>query len=85
MGVWLWARGRATWARIDVDEGKVNVTRGSLSASMRRDLQEAVRLAGFREGRIRLTLAKEGLNVHVKPSHDSLEQRVRNVVQTWSV
>ena len=85
IGVWLWARGRATFARIDVAEGKANVVRGDLSASMRRDIQEAVRLGGFRDGRIRLTLAKEGLNVRVRPTHDGVEQRIRNVVRTWSV
>ena len=85
IGVWLWARGRSTWARIEVSDGKVDVARGSLSASMRRDIQEAVRLARYRDGRIRLVFVKEGLGVKLRPDDDGLEQRLRNIVRTWSI
>jgi hypothetical protein len=85
VGLWLWARGRAVRARIDVNEGKVAIVRGELNASMKRDIQQAVRLAGFRDGKIRLILVKDGLDVRIAPSDEGLSQRLRNIVRTWSI
>lgn len=83
IGIYVWLRNAATVARVAVDEGRVHVKRGALSASQRRDLQEAVRFSRFREGTIRLYARRDGLGVAVRPGNESLEQRLRNIVGTW--
>lgn len=85
VGIVLWARWANALAVLAVDEGKVRELRGDLSAGQRRDVQEAVHLAGMRNGRIRLGVKKGGVTVRVSPSDEGLEQRLRNIVGTWRV
>ena len=86
VGVVLWARAASALAVLTIDGGWVHVKRGALSASQRRDVQEAVHLSGMREGRIRIVARRKGaLGVRVSPADEGLEQRLRNIVHTWTL
>lgn len=83
VGIVLWARWANALAVLDVDEGKIREVRGDLSAGQRRDVQEAVHLAGVRNGRIRFGVKRGGVTVRVQPANEGLEQRLRNIAGTW--
>lgn len=86
VGVVMWARAANAVAVLTVDGGRVHVKRGKLSAAQRRDVQEAVHLSGVREGRIRIVTKRKGaLGVRVTPGDEGLEQRLRNIVNTWTL